>query len=171
MITKEQFRLQIERLADTFGDKAFPDQRVHMMWESAQEHLYPTVISIVDQFIRNSKSAPLPGDFAEALSASRSQKRKYALSEMRPKEICQCFDCADSGFIRLVRNEQFEEWAEWASGSAPCHCHRGRMAIEAAARKPKGPIDLGPQFSDHWLSSYTVVPEYEGNKEQYSGGE
>lgn len=161
MITREQFQLQIDRLTDTFGDKAFPDQRVSMIWESAQEHLYPTVIAVVDQFIRNSKSAPLPGDFAEALSASKSEKRKYALGELRPKEICQCMDCADSGLIRLTRKESFEEWAKWSSGSAPCHCFRGRMAIEAAARKPKHPLDLGTQFSDHWRNSYSVIREYE----------
>lgn len=160
-ITREQFLLQIDRLCDTFTDKAFPDQRTHMMWESAQGHLYPTVIAVVDAFIRNSKAAPLPGDFSEALAATKSEKRKFALGEIQPQEICQCLDCGDSGFIRLARKERFEEWAKWNIGSAPCHCHRGRMAIEAAKRKPKNPIDLGPQFSSAWRNSYSVMPSYE----------
>lgn len=161
MITREQFRLQIDRLCDTFGDKAFPDQRVHMMWESADGHLYPTVIAVVDQFIRNSKSAPLPGDFAEALAATKTQKRKYALGDIQPREICKCLDCGDSGFIRIMRNQVYETWARYPHGSLPCHCSRGRMAIEAAARKPKSPTELGPQFNNSWLKSYSKMPAYD----------
>lgn len=166
-ITREQFRLQMDRLCDCFGDKYFPDQREMMMWDSAENHEYPTVIAVVDSFIRTSKTAPLPVDFSNALSESGGKKFKYALGELRPIEICQCMDCADSGFIRLKRKEQFAEWAKWQTGSAPCHCHRGRMAIEAAARKPKHPLDLGPQFGDRWRNSYSVVSEYK----QAMGGE
>lgn len=160
-ITREQFQLQIDRLEDTFGERFFPDQRTHMMWESAIGYNYNTVIAVVDSFIRSSKAAPMPSDFSSAMNeATRETRRKFALGELQPKEQAQCFDCADSGFVRLKRNEQFEKWANWQSGSAPCHCHRGRMAIDAAKRKPKNPIDLGSQFSDRWLNSYSIVQAY-----------
>lgn len=160
MITREQFQLQVDRLCDTFGDKHFPDQRTHMIWDDVRAYEYPTIIAVVDSFIRNSKFAPLPGDFSEALKGAGAQKQRYSLGEVQPREIAQCRDCADSGFIRLKRIDTHEDWARWHAGSAPCHCHRGRMVIEAGQRKPKHPIDFGPQFSESWLKSYSIVPAW-----------
>ncbi len=154
-ITRDQFQLQIDRLTDTFGGNKFPDQRSAMIWDDVSDLPYETVIAIVDTFIRNSKFAPLPGDFSEAVKACGIQIKRYALGETQPREIARCHDCMDSGFIRLTRNETFEPWAKWESGSAPCHCHRGKMLIEAGKRKPKDPIDLGAQFNDSWLRSYS----------------
>jgi hypothetical protein len=163
-ITRDQFYLQIERLSDTFGEKYFPEQRTLMIWETVSDLEYNTVIAVVDAFIRNSKHAPLPSDFIEAVrDATKNTKRKYSLGEIQPREIAQCFDCGDSGFIRLKRNETFETWAVWETGSAPCHCYRGKMLIDAGQRKPKNPIDLGPQFGEHWKNSYTVLAEYENS--------
>lgn len=160
-ITKEQFQLQIDRLCDAFGDNRFPDQRVRMMWDSAEENDYGVVIGVVDSFIRGSKYAPLPSDFSLAIfEATIGTKKKFCLGEVQPEEIAKCKDCGDSGFIRLIRNQAFEEWAKWETGSAPCHCYRGKMAIDAAKRKPKNSTDLGPQFADFWRSSYSIISAY-----------
>lgn len=151
MITRDQFQLQVDRLCDCFGDRHFPDQRVRMIWDSAEGNEYQTVIAIVDGFIRSSKHAPLPADFSEAINeATKGSKRKYALGELQPREIAKCQDCLDSGFIRLN--------SENVIGSAPCHCHRGKMLIEAGKRKNKNPINLGPQFNETWLKGYTIEP-------------
>lgn len=160
MITREQFQLQIDRLVNCFGAQKFPDQRAAMIWDDVSGLPYATVIAIVDTFIRNAKHAPTPGDFLEAVKASGAQAKRYALGEIQPEEIARCLNCGDSGFIRLIRNEIYEEWAKWSSGSAPCHCYRGKQAIEAAKRKPKNPIDLGPQFNERWLKSYSINPAY-----------
>lgn len=160
-ITRPQFQIQIDRLVNTFGANKFPDQRAAMIWDSVSDLSYPTVIAIVDTFIRNSKHAPLPCDFSDAVKeATKNTKHRYFLGEIQPPEIAQCWDCGDSGFIRLFRNDNFEEWAVWKNGSAPCHCYRGRHAIEAGKRKPKNQINLGTQFSDHWRTSYAVMPAH-----------
>jgi hypothetical protein len=161
MITRPQFAIQMERLTDTFGDKFFSEQRAHMMWQSVEGLEYPTVIAIVDSFIRSSKTAPLPVDFALAASeATKGRTRKFALGELQPQEVASCWDCADSGFIRVKRNETFEEWAKYDFGSAPCHCTRGALLIEAGKRLPRNPIDFGGQFDETWKKSYTVMPAY-----------
>ncbi len=85
--------------------------------------------------------------------------RKYALGEIQPRGIAKCWDCGDSGFVRLTRKQEFEEWARWSSGSAPCHCPRGAELISAAARRSP-PLDLGPQFNDLWKTSYSINPSW-----------
>lgn len=163
MITKDQFRIQIDRLCDTFSDNAFSDQRVAMIWDIVDGLAYPTVIAIVDGFISSAKHAPLPDDFKKAAHGfSGKQKRNYALGEVKPFEEAHCKDCGDSGLIRLQRKYGHDEWARYDSGSAPCHCHRGAELIEAGKRRAKEPIDFGPQFGEHWLKSYGIVSSYTG---------
>lgn len=162
MITREQFLLQVQRLCSTFGDRNFPEQRSAMIWDSVKDLDYEPVIGIVDGFIRGSKSTPLPIEFSEAAKEIRKGMgaKQYALGEVQPQNIAKCWDCGDSGFIRLRRNQEHDEWAKWHIGSAPCHCYRGRDLIAAAKRMKKGPTDLGPQFSDNWKKSYTVLPTW-----------
>ncbi len=159
-ITRDQFQLQIDRLADTFGDRFFPEQRTLMIWDYVRGIEYSIVISIVDGFIRGSKTPPLPSDFSQATAeVARSSGRKYALGEIKPREICKCFDCADSGFVHVIRIDGHDEWAKWENGSASCHCPSGRELI-AAAKRMKSPTDLGSQFSEHWKKSYRISPEF-----------
>lgn len=156
MITRDQFALQIDRLIDTFGEKAFSAQREHLIWESVDGLEYANVIAIVDEFIRNSRHAPLPGEFSKAASDYRKHNKRYALGEVKPMELANCKDCLDSGFVLVTRKSEFQRWAKWQSGSAACHCERGRELIQAGLRR-KSPIDLGSQFSDHWSTSYDIV--------------
>lgn len=158
-ITRDQLSVQLDRLIDTFGDKAFSDQRIALIWEIVNGLEYSQVISIVDGFLKKSRHAPLPDDFSQAAKDFRRSSRDYALGEIRPREIAQCLDCGDSGFIRLSRNTEFESWAKWQTGSAPCHCARGDQLIEAA-RRMKSPMELGPKFNENWLKSYSVIPAY-----------
>lgn len=165
MITREQFRLQIDRLTDTFGEKNFPDQRSAMIFDYVCGLEYETVIAIVDSFIRSSKYAPLPADFSEAVKEATKGvgAREHALGEIQPKEIARCWDCADSGFIRLQRIDSYEAWAKFETGSAPCHCSRGKELILKAKQKAKNPTELGPQFNDDWKKIYKIMPEYEND--------
>lgn len=151
-ITRDQFRLQLDRLIDVWGEKPFSSQREAMIWEIVENHEYPVVISVVDRFIRELNRAPLPKDFSEVLQ-SLSPKKKLALGDHWPKEIAHCKDCLDSGFVRLVRNEIYDSWAIWEKGSAPCYCSRGAQAVAAAKRKTH---DLGRQFNETWKSSYSI---------------
>lgn len=155
-ISKDQFYLQTERLVNAFGERSFPEQRTLMIWESVSGLEYGTVIKIVDRFIRESKTAPLPVNFFEAVKAeSGAGPKRYALGEIKPKELAQCLDCGDSGFIRLERKDEFEEWAKWQIGSAPCACYRGRELVESGRKH-----NFGPRFNEEWKKSYKIISVY-----------
>lgn len=158
-ITREQFALQIDRLIDVWGDKAFSEQREYLIWEAVDGLQYAQVIALVDGFIRSSRNAPLPQDFIAAASEFESKKLRYMLGEEKPIDEAACKDCLDSGFIRLTRRTEYAKWAVYSSGSAPCHCFRGKDLI-AAGKRRKRPIDFGAQFNETWLASYDIERPY-----------
>jgi hypothetical protein len=149
VITRAQLGVQIDRLVDTYGDKAFSDQRVHLIWEAVEHLDYANVITLVDAFIRSEKNPPLPADFATAAREFRPQGKRYALGEIQPREIARCWDCGDSGFLQFTNQR--------CSGSCPCHCIRGEQLIEAGKRM-RSPTDFGPQYRDEW--GWQKHPEY-----------
>lgn len=118
MITREQFHLQIQRLEDTFGDRHFPDQRTHMIWNMICELEYPSVIRIVDDFIMSSKFAPLPADFLEAVraiqkanfqrdvkAASDISNWQNGLGEYLTKEYPGAKSLKEAAEIQVLRNQ------------------------------------------------------------------
>lgn len=168
-VTRDQFSVQLDRLIATFGDKAFSDQRVHLIWEALDGLDYANVITITSGFIRESRYAPLPADFAKAAREFRRNRRLYALGEIQPAASCVCMDCGDSGFVRVARKDSHEAWAVWRIGSAPCHCDRGRQLIEAG-RRMRSPTDFGPQFEDRWLKSYEIMPAWDNREQTFTRG-
>ena len=153
-ITRDQFQLQIDRLEDAFGDRAFSEQRKHMIWESVAGLEYKAVIAVVDNFIRSSKYAPLPADFSTATEGmGRDGRRALGAYSDNPA----CGDCHDSGFVSVRRIEGHEEWARTESGSAACHCGRGREVLFRLANLPKNPVDLKSQWNQRWEKSYRIV--------------
>lgn len=161
-MNRDIFDQQIRRMQARWKN-AFDIEFVSLLALKMSQVNNEAFVETVNQFVGNRpvSKPPLIQDFIDATRGSNRAKKKYAYGDIQPKEIAQCWDCGDSGFIRILRNEVYEAWAKCAHGSAPCHCARGRGAIEAAARIPKGPIDLGPQFNNSWLKSYSKMPAYD----------
>lgn len=155
-MTDGQFKIQLDRLKIAFGEKPFDHQRLYLIRDSLRHLSYEQFERMVDRFIREKKpnDPPLPKDFAEIAKIEGGQKRKIALGEYYPQELAECWDCGDSGFIRLVRNEDYDEWAKWDRGSAPCHCDKGRQVSQNKKH------NLGLQFNETWKKSYSVLPCY-----------
>ncbi len=149
MITRDQLRLQIDRLCDTYGDKPFSDQREHLIWEAVEGLEYAQVIKMVDEFISRMRNAPLPNDFSEAAKLYGRAKERYALGEDKPIEEANCKDCLDSGLIRATVPSDVYQKGGRVSGFAPCHCQRGAQIIAAGLRR-KHPIHFGPQWRPDW---------------------
>ncbi len=154
-ITRDQMSLQIDRLVDVFGEKAFSEQRQHMIWEVLDGLDYKLVIGIVDMFIRANKYAPLPVDFSKACEGMDRGGMKRQLGEYA--EHPACGDCHDSGFVSVERKDEHEEWARCAGGSAACHCERGRQVLFTLRNSPKHPVDLKCQWGPQWEASYAIV--------------
>jgi hypothetical protein len=153
-VTRDQFALQMDRLIDAFGEKAYGAQREHLIWEAIDGLAYAQVIAMVSDFIGRMHKAPLPKDFSDAAAVCGRDKKRYALGEYQPLEQALCRDCADSGFIRLLRKDAFEKWAKWDTCSICCHCDRGAKAKDAAMRMQR-PTEIA-RFDDRWLTSYAV---------------
>lgn len=169
-VTKPQLDIQIDRLIETFGEKFFSSQRIVMIWDAVEGLEYASVISIVDEFISSAKHPPLPKDFSIAAKDYKRDLVSFSLGEHAPFESAKCLDCGDSGFVHIERKKEFEPWARAHSGSAPCHCNRGRGAIEAMKRLRR-PVHLTRQFGPDWELSYKILPVYSAhtNKFTYMG--
>lgn len=72
----DEFSNEMDRLRETFGDKAYPKPRVIQIYELVKAMSSWEFKSIVDYLIGNSKFAPLP---AEIEKASREVKNKLAI--------------------------------------------------------------------------------------------
>lgn len=156
-MNREIFDQQITRLK-TRWKNSFDPEFVSLLALKMAYVSNESFVETVNAFIgdRPVSQPPLLQDFIKATGASQrsSESRRYQLGEIRPKNLCECRDCGDSGFIRLSRKPQFEAWARYESGSAPCHCSNGRLVSQNTK------YNLGPQFSRAWESSYQVVPTY-----------
>lgn len=161
-MTEYCFTTQIARLRAVFGEKPFHQHRleiIHRATKALPDQAFEQICSL---FLTEMKYAPMPKDFIEASREFKRGSRPYALGELQPREIALCWDCADSGFVRIKRLENYEPWAKWEVGSAPCQCLRGKFAIEAA-RRHKSPVDLGPQFNIAWRKSYEIMATHGPN--------
>lgn len=167
-IQREQLDIQLDRLSEAFGEKNFGEQRSRMVWIAVEGMEYQDVISICDKFIREFKHAPLPKDFLEAAREYNRNATTWALGEIRPREIAKCFDCGDSGFVRVQRRATYDKWAVYSMGSMPCHCDRGRELIEKGKRRAKGAIDLGAQYGDYHAKSYAKIPAHSASEPSFS---
>jgi len=79
----QEFQIQIDRLKQTFGEKAFPVERVKLIYAEGRD--YPAVIfkQIVDKLIGECRFAPTLKEFRAAYSEFREklntkQKTKHA---------------------------------------------------------------------------------------------
>jgi hypothetical protein len=151
----QDFDSQFVRLRQAYGERYFTIQHSEIIWRYVGELSLGEFSDVVENFIAESHKAPTPSQFSEAVKIYRKSKKPYALGELQPNPFCR--DCGDSGFIRLKRIVGFEPWAKFETGSAPCHCNRGKMAIEAALKIKGSPIDLGTQFNDCWATSYKII--------------
>ena len=150
-MTREIFDQQIGRLRVRWKN-AFDPEFVSLLANRIGDAPNDAFVEVVNSIIgsRPVSKPPLIEDFTTPLKAyARSGRKRYALGEPQPNASCR--DCQDSGFIRLVRKPEFESWARFHTGSAPCHCGRGKLVSQSAKH------DFGPQFNDRWLKSYDIL--------------
>lgn len=90
-MNNDDFQVQIKRLIETYGDKAFPSERIKLVW--SEGHAYPIAAfkQICDKFIGEMRFAPTVKDFRLAYSDVRekqnaNQKTKH---EREAKEFWQ----------------------------------------------------------------------------------
>ena len=93
----EDFRTQMERLEQTFGEKAFNKHRLALIQRTLYGLPFDSLRKIIDHMISSFRYAPLPKDFKEAASKERAALPKPKSDEVRVMTF-DCDTCLDCGF-------------------------------------------------------------------------
>lgn len=75
------FSNELDRLSNTFGERAYGDERVKIIWREVQEFSNEWLTRIVDEFIGSHRLAPLMPEFREHIS--RERERLYAIDKRK----------------------------------------------------------------------------------------
>jgi hypothetical protein len=75
-MTSLEFATQIDRLKNTFSEKAYPPERVKLIWRFVAEFTPTWLEREVDGFLATFKFAPVPNDFS--IAAAEERERMWA---------------------------------------------------------------------------------------------
>lgn len=127
------FVSQIDRLKDVFGDRAFPDERVRLIWNAVQNLSDQFLRRTVDYFIGYEDRAPMMNKWDEQISKEReivNRKEKQAHSQ-DAKEFASMYSGEDIATIcdqiRLrcksrMNDEHFSSFNQMLTGSYRFRC-------------------------------------------------
>jgi hypothetical protein len=68
-----EFDTQISRLKNTFGDRAYPDERLKLIWREVREFSSGWFEKLVDRLICDSRLPPLLPEFRNEISRERER--------------------------------------------------------------------------------------------------
>jgi len=75
-VTKEVFQEQIKRLADVYGPKAYPSERVKVLWLTFNRVGDEQFIDSVSYLIMNFRAAPLIKEFSEVVNSAETRRKE-----------------------------------------------------------------------------------------------
>ena len=116
VLTQYQFNIQMERLSSVFGEKAFSEQRLALIWRHVEKLSYPAFFKITEHFLGSFRFAPLPNDFKDAVgSEMRSNPRRgVEVQTWAPT----CSECDDTGVVVVCPEPEIESLMR-------CLCDKG----------------------------------------------
>lgn len=103
---KSQFIKEIECLRNTYGNKAYPDERVKVIWSTFKNYQYTDFHHGVRQLIGDSNRPPMLPDLKSTI------RRSIILVDHGP-----CENCDRTGFIPILK--------KGISYVYRCHCKWG----------------------------------------------
>lgn len=103
-MTQEEFGFQIRRLAEVYGDRHFPQERVDIFWNKLKIESAVVFERSVTHLIATMKSAPMLDDLKSAISFWQSTKQDKTLTREDRIRLLQernvhCEVCGDSGSV------------------------------------------------------------------------
>lgn len=104
MLTKEVFDMQISRLVDVFGEKAFSDERQRIIWHYCSALKNETFVKLINMIIANNRSAPVPSDFLEAIRLEMKSGEVFKIKKM-------CQTCEGDGYISRIKIIEGREYS------------------------------------------------------------
>lgn len=147
-----EFNEQVNRLRSVYGDKAYPDERVRLLWREVGSLSSAWFESAVSGLIQSCRQAPLAHEFSPMISDERERVyRKQKEKELVTREITSysCEYCKDMGVFLCIKNDD---------RSVPyvfrCHCARGRSDLRRKIpHYTRESADEGLRFYElHWTT-------------------
>jgi hypothetical protein len=96
-VTKEQFAVHMQRLVDTFGDRAYPPERMKLIYQEVADFGDTWWKLEVDKLIGNHRIAPLLSEIREA--AAREREGRAYREKMKHRVE------SENAYKRLSREE------------------------------------------------------------------
>jgi len=112
-MTEGLFKVQIKRLIQTFGDKAYPEPRVALLWDKVKFYNGTDFDKFISSCIMDCKFAPIGKEFNE-FAQEQSKKIDEFKKEERLSRIMEgktCGYCGDEGLILVTKKEDGSKWA------------------------------------------------------------
>lgn len=116
-----EFGEQMDRLKNVYGDKAYPKERIELIWKNVGSLSALSFSRVVDDLISSFRNAPMAQEFSEALSKERE---RTAANVIRPdipawNAPARCWSCKDTGCFVCVHPVKPGLWA------FRCACDKG----------------------------------------------
>ena len=122
-MTQQEFQSQVERLKSVYGDRAYPDERVKLLWSAAGSLPGDWFRRTVDSLIGGMRQAPVLSDFQEAIGAERERvwrSQKAAQLSAKVMDFARCSWCGGNGVVLARRKDDHTPWA------FKCRCSNAR---------------------------------------------
>ena len=109
---REVFARQIDRLKSTYGDRAYPDERMKIIYNSLANYPDHYLERAVNDFIANMRQSPMLSDFVEKFSQFEVEKAEqlkanYAAMPIQKVGGVECRFCNGSGYA-TVRKDNYD---------------------------------------------------------------
>ena len=143
-MTQGEFQNQVARLKDVYGPKAYPDERVRLMWVEVSSLDGKWFEEAVSSLIASARYAPLAQEFSNYIGAERerSWKASNVVKMFNREATYSCAECKDIGVFLCVTGD----------------LSQGKFAFRC--RCPKGMADMRrniPQYkAEHLTQGYVV---------------
>lgn len=133
-----EFVMQMQRLHNTFGDRAYPTEREKLIWAEVRYLPVEVLTRIVSELISNHRTPPMLPDFKAAKAALVGSSSQGGPSGTPLEDRAPCGLCERTGSITATKNVEGYEY-EYAFR---CTC-------------PSGSRYSGlPQWSERYESEY-----------------
>lgn len=134
---RTHFEKQLKRLASTYGQQAYPPERVRLFWESFQGVPDDVFTRAIDELIGNEAYAPMLPTVQRAVLDADGKILRPQFRKRRHD----CPKCEDVGTTTT-------ELAGGIRVAAPCDCPRGEAYRNAAIANATRPAALKERDSE-----------------------
>lgn len=134
-MTQQEFDLEMNRLVSFYGDKAYPTERIDLIYKSLRWQHPEVWNKAVDLAMADSEKAPLLAKLTEFVNRAKSMlpdlkaDDPYAPIRAQIDEAMKsknpCYKCGNSGLIIAYR-----KWQGLSEAVLACNCQWGDVAVK-----------------------------------------